>query len=267
FNLDANEFEVVDDTVRMSTWQQSKRSDTGERDAIQLFSYSARFRRVTKDMIPAETIKGWRKNLKKATIPAPAKISNPGTYVILVADPQLGKKGTQQAIASWRQGVNRHVQAAKELGTSRVHVAFMGDETENVVNNYTNQTHTIELNRSQQLELDFDLRVWTLKQALTLGVPVSASSVVSNHGEWTRNGSKDPVTTRNDNASTHIARQVQKLFQELEAYGVPAIEWTIGDNHPGIILTLSGVECYFSHGYVEKGRGGSTELRTRNAIE
>src|SRR5699024_2393143 len=182
-------------------------------------------------------------------------------------DPQLGKKGTQQAIASWRQGVNRHVQAAKELGTSRVHVAFMGDETENVVNNYTNQTHTIELNRSQQLELDFDLRVWTLKQALTLGVPVSASSVVSNHGEWTRNGSKDPVTTRNDNASTHIARQVQKLFQELEAYGVPAIEWTIGDNHPGIILTLSGVECYFSQGYDEKGRGGSTELRTRNAIE
>src|SRR5699024_1973024 len=112
------------------------------------------------------------------------------------------------------------------------------DETENVVNNYTNQTHTIELNRSQQLELDFDLRVWTLKQALTLGVPVSASSVVSNHGEWTRNGSKDPVTTRNDNASTHIARQVQKLFQELEAYGVPAMEWTIGEERKSVVYGM-----------------------------
>lgn len=267
FNLDANQFEVVDDTVRMSTWQQSARAKGGDRDTVQLYAYSARFRRVTKDMIPAETVKGWRKNLKKATFPTPGDSGTYGTYVILVADPQLGKKGTEEAVANWRRGVTRHIQAAKTAGASSVHVAFMGDETENVVNSYGNQPHTIELNRSQQLELDYDLRVWTIKQALTLGVPVSASSVISNHGEWTRNGGKEPVTTQNDNASTHIARQVQKLFAELEEYGVPPVEWTIGDNHPGITLTLSGVECYFSHGYVEKGRGGSTELRTRNAIE
>lgn len=267
FNLDATQFEVVDDTVRMSTWQQSARSKSGDRDSIQLYSYSARFRCVTKEMIPPATVKAWRKNLLKSSFGERASSGGSGTYVILVADPQLGKKGTQEAITNWRRGVSYHVAAAARLGVEAVHVAFMGDETENVVNSYGNQPHTIELNRSQQLELDYDLRVWTIKQALSVGVPVSASSVISNHGEWTRNGGKEPVTTQNDNASTHVARMVQRLFEELEPHGVPHVDWTIGDKHPGVTLTLSGVECYFSHGYIEKGRGTSTEQRTKSAIE
>lgn len=70
FNLDPAEFEVVDDTVRMSTWQQSARSKDGDRDSIQLYSYSARFRRVTRDMVPVETVKRWRSNLLRAVKPA-----------------------------------------------------------------------------------------------------------------------------------------------------------------------------------------------------
>jgi len=267
FNLDATQFEVVDDTVRMSTWQQSARNRAGDRDAVQLYSYSARFRRVNRgDTIPPETIAAWRDNLRRSKFPSPVTRGG-GTYVVLIADPQLGKKGTEEAVANWRRGVERHVEAANSLGVDAIHVAFMGDEIEAVADNYTNQPHTIELNQSQQLELDFDMRVWTLKQALRVGVPVSASSVISNHGEWTRRGSKDPVTTQNDNASTHIARQVQKLFVELEPHGVPPIHWTIGDTHPGITLTLSGVECYFTHGYVEKGRGATVEQRMKAAIE
>jgi len=269
FNLDPALFEVVDDTVRMSTWQQSARAKDGHRDAVQLYAYSARFRRVTREMVSPETVKAWRKALLKASYPRrPEHYShNGGTYVALVADPQLGKKGTAEAIDNWKRGLSAHIEQACRLGVDGFHIAFMGDETEGVCNNYTNQSHTIEMNQSQQLETDFDLRVWSVKEALTLGVPVSVSSVVSNHGEWTRNGSKDPVTTRNDNASTHVARLVQKFFAELEQYGVPPVEWTIGADRPGVTLTLSGVETYFSHGYIEKGRGTSTETRTRSAIE
>jgi len=268
FCKNPDEFEIVDDTVRESTWQQSKGREDGTRDVVQLWSYSARFTRRNKDAIPAAQIAEWRKALlvKDRTPPAKKKLAG-GTYPILIADPQLGKKGTAEAVENWKRGVTKHVAAARTIGAAAVHVAFQGDETENVVNSYGNQPHTIELNRSQQLELDFDMRVWTLKQCATLGVPITASSVVSNHGEWTRNGGKEPVTSQNDNASTHIARQVKKLFDELAPFGGPRIEWTIGDGHPGVTLTLSGVECYFSHGYIEKGRGTSTETRTRSAIE
>lgn len=267
FNLDAREFEVVDDTVKMSTWQQSKRTEDGGRDGVQLYSYSARFKRVNQAVrISPEVQKAWRRNLLRTKFPTPANRKG-GTYVILVADPQLGKKGTEEAKENWKRGVREHVKEILRGDYAAVHVAFMGDETENVVNSYNNQPHTIELNRSEQMEADYDLRMWTMKQVLQTGLKASASSVISNHGEWTRNGSKDPVTTRNDNASTFVARLVQKHFEELEEYGVPHISWTIGDGHPGVTLKLSGVECYFSHGYVEKGRGGSVEQRTKQAIE
>ena len=537
FNLDPAEFEVVDDTVRMSTWQQSARSKDGDRDSIQLYSYSARFRRVTRDMVPVETVKRWRSNLLRAVKPA-ARKSGAGTYLMLVADPQIGKKRTEDAVANWKRGVLGHlaeIQRLTDLGVppAGVHVAFMGDEVEGFANNYcvgadelvlrkdmqwvpartlsagdelytieeepadvrggrrftpgtvlrnevknlpavrvtlsdgrslvctaehpllarrvrkhnpgpwrwvkaadmlaeldgtstrvgpkstapfevmsigqpwarddsrdggwfggildgegcvtrgadrvsgqlsfaqkdgpvlakclsilddrgfdytvhgresgvcnvvingghlerlralgmfapcrlvpkvsypfaysstgatahprvvavedagtqqiavmgtssrtyfanglashnTNQAHTIELNQAAQLELAYDLMVWTIKQAAGTGFPVSASAVISNHGEWTRNGSKDPVTSAGDNASTHLARQVRTLFDELEPLGGPKVAWTIGEGDPAVTVTLSGVRCYFSHGYVEKGRGTSSETRTRAAIE
>jgi hypothetical protein len=268
FTSSPERFEVVDDTVRCSTWQQSARTADGHRDVVQLYAYSARFRKRTDDDIPAEQVASWRKALQVKPRPVkPAQVAAGGTYVVLVADPQLGKKGTEEAVDNWRRGVEAHIAAARLLGPAAVHVAFQGDETENVVNSYTNQPHTIELNRSQQLELDYDLRVWTIRQAALLGVPVSASSVISNHGEWTRNGSKDPVTSRGDNASTHIARQVRKLFDELAPFGGPAVDWHIAGGEPGVTVTLSDVACYFSHGYIEKGKGPAVEVRTKSAIE
>lgn len=271
FGFDPAQFEIVNDTVRCSTWQQSARSKDGDRDIVQLYSYRASFRRI----VAAETehlpVDHWRKLILN-TPPATKITGGTHTYVLCIADPQLGKKGTAEAVENWRGAVAAHVAHIRSRihaghTPAGVHVAFMGDEHENVVNSYANQPHTVELNRSEQLELDFDLRVWTLKEVLTLGLPVTASSVISNHGEYTRNGGKDPVTTRNDNSSTHVARQVAKLFEELEPHTGQHIDWTIGDDAPGVVVTLSGEPVYFTHGYIEKGRGGSTELRTKNAIE
>src|SRR5699024_8974261 len=146
---------VVDDTVKMSTWQQSKRSDDGERDAIQLYSYSARFKKVDQGLrISPETQKAWRRNLLRTKFPTPTDRKG-GTYVILVADPQLGKKGTEEAKENWKRGIREHVKEIQRGNYAGVHIAFMGDETENVVNSYGNQPHTIELNRSEQMETDF----------------------------------------------------------------------------------------------------------------
>ena len=140
-----------------------------------------------------------------------------------------------------------------------------------MANNYANQPYIIELNQSDQLELDFDLRMWAVKEALQIGLDLSLSSVVSNHGEWTRNGSKDVLTTKSDNSSTFIAKLLRKTCNELAAVSsFPEINFTIGsetDTLPGIVLDLSGTKVYSSHGHIEKGRGGSTELRTKNAIE
>lgn len=229
------------------------------------------YRRVSE--APEATLDGlveqWRDRLLAESFNAPYGEDVAGTYVILIADPQFGKKRTEEAVANYKRGVIGHCQEILRLGdkVTDIHVAWMGDETENVVNSYGNQPHTIELNRTQQLELDFDMRVWALRQVLDLGRHVSASSVISNHGEWTRNGGKEPVTTANDNASTYVARQVKRLFDELSEHTGQTILWEIGEDHPGVTLDLAGVECYFSHGYIEKGKGGSVEIKTKSAIE
>lgn len=281
FGKSPEHFEIVGDTVseRVSSWQQSKRLENGDRDTVTLYSYrySAQFRRITSESISPAVTEAWRASLMGTVTSKPPlaalKPFTPATYVMFIADPQLGKKGTDQAVENWRRGVTSHIATIRRLveqgrSPERVHVAFMGDETEGVANNYGNQPHTIELNLARQLELDYDLRVWTFKKVAELGLPISASSVISNHGEWTRNGSKDVVTTQGDNASTHIARQVKKLFDELAPFGGPRIDWTIGEgSDPAIIVNLSGVNAYMSHGYIEKGRGTSSETRTRSAIE
>lgn len=272
-NLDPAVYEIVNDTITMSTWQQSKALDDGTRDVVQLYSYKAKFRKISKvegGVVFASEV--WRKALLKTSKQLQTVTAGVGCYIILVADPQLGKKGTAEAVSSWKRGVLGHCAKIQRMiktgeAPAQIHVAFMGDEHEGVCNSYTNQPHTIELNRSEQLELDYDLRVWTIREVLALGLPVSVSSVISNHGEYTRNGGKDPVTTRNDNSSTYVARQVKRLFDELEPHTGQHVEWTIGDGAPGVVVELAGEKVYFSHGYVEKGRGASTELRTKSAIE
>jgi hypothetical protein len=283
FGLNPKHYEVVNDTVRMKTWwvARGKKSETEDRwDPLQMYSYDARFRRINKDMIPQEKVNEWAQFLLQERLD-PSLLDRitptntiPTSYAMFVADPQLGKKGTEEAVQNWKSGVLNHINAVERLITSgqrveRVHVAFMGDEHENVVNSYTNQPHTIELNRNQQLELDYDLSVWTFKQVARLGLPISGSSVISNHGLWTRNDSKDPVTTNNDNSSTYIRRQVKKLFDELEPFGGPKIDWTIGDTTPGIVVNLSGVDAYMTHGFLEKAKKGgpSTEAKVQSAIE
>lgn len=239
-----------------------------------LFSYKAQVERVSADTRELEALaKSWRKKLLREPTRTHALEPLPAggvAYVLPIADAQLGKKGTTEAVDNWRRGVLGHVERIRRLRASGwnivlVVVAFMGDEHEGYANNYPNQPHTIELNFSAQLQLDFDLRVWTVKTVGDIGLPVEVLSVISNHGEYTRNGSKDVVTTKGDNSSTMIGRLVRKLFDELPAYA--HVTWNIAGSNPDIVVDLCGVRASFSHGHIAKGRGATTEARTKNAIE
>src|SRR5690606_23942632 len=49
FGLSHHEFVIIDDTVTMKAWEQSKRLENGDRDTVTLYSYGARFRRKVED--------------------------------------------------------------------------------------------------------------------------------------------------------------------------------------------------------------------------
>lgn len=273
WGLDPREFEVVGDAT-FKAWNGYMKGSDNEPVIIKLYSYKARVQRKTA-IEPEVDWVGWRKSLQSGRtsriVAVPLRSIRPTvSYVVCVADPQLGKPGTLEAIDNWRRGIEAHAQRITMLreryNIERVVLAFMGDEHEGVANNYGNQPHTTVLNLSKQLETDFDLRVWSVRELLRVGL-TDVLSVISNHGEFTRNGSKDPVTTGGDNSSTMITRMVRRLFDEvaLDRSDI-SLRWHVADENPDIVLELSGVKNYFAHGHVAQG-GGKDEKRLRTAIQ
>jgi hypothetical protein len=272
WNLDPETIEIVG-LMTVKAWEVDAKAEVNGEVVIitkRLFSYKANIRKRALTSLSLDLLDSWRTSLQTQTfVPTTKAYGDRLSYVVLIADPQLGKERTSEAKENWERGVLGHAEAIQRLvdggANVEVVVSFMGDEVENVANNYTNQSHTIELNLTEQLSLDFDMSMWSLKTLLPLGHSRKVTSVRSNHGEWTRNGSKDVVTTKADNASTFIREQTQKTFEYID--GFADVEWLIGNEGPHVLAELSGIKCFFSHFYEQRGKGGSGEIRTKNAIE
>lgn len=239
----------------------------------QLFSYRAKVQPVTQLAEASFDLEGIRNGLRMSQNPAVQKSDVGSGYVIALADGQLGKCGTDESVKNLQQSVVNHVDRIKRMSFSgaeinQIALCYQGDEIEGIAGNYASQTATVELNLSQQLELDFELRCWAMKYIIDeLSLPMQVSSVISNHGDsWVRLGGNKPVMGQSDNASTHVARLVQKTFELVPGYA-DAIDWHIANDEAAVVLEVSGVKMYCTHGYLEKGSGQGVEARTVNAMQ
>jgi hypothetical protein len=264
WGLDPEVFEVIE-PVTMKAWD----SGSGRK-----FSYRANIRRktVSQDVEDKLDIDGWRETLRSLTLNPSTRLREGGaTYTILVADPQLGKPGTQEAVTSWRDGIEGHLERIYNLRNSGIPVdgialAFMGDEHEGAVGNYASQPYEVELNYSEQIELDFDMRVWSIRQLLNTGLSIQIASVPSNHGEHTRFGSSHALTSIYDNSSTMVAALAKKVFDGTDASDF--LTWEIARDRQDANLNLSGIKANFTHGHVGKASGSPTGgIRSKNVIE
>lgn len=265
WGLDPEIFEVIQ-PVTMKAW--------GKPGEFR-YSYAARIQKkaeTPEELGESFDVKGWRDSLKSWTSPTPRNDRAVGySYLILVADPQLGKPGTEDALANWRDGIAGHsdrLESLKSLGfpINDIALAFMGDEHEGAVGNYASQPYQVEMNYSDQIELDFDMRTWSIRTLLEVGLPIQIASVPSNHGEHTRFGSNKALTSIYDNSSTMVARLVRKVFEGTEAENL--LTWHIADDRQDANLELSGVKANFTHGHVSQGSGAKTGgISSKNAIE
>jgi hypothetical protein len=265
WGLDPEVFEVIE-PVTMKAW--------GKPGEFR-YSYAARIQKkaqAEEDVSEKMDIEGWRNTLKSYVGNPARTVRNSGfSYLIMVADPQLGKPGTQQAVGHWRDGLEGHIERINNLLSTgypleRVALAFMGDEHEGAVGNYASQPYEVELNYSDQITLDFDMRTWSVRQLLELGLPISLASVPSNHGEHTRFGSAKAVTSIYDNSSTMVAKLVKRVFDGTSAEQM--LDWNIAVDRQDVNLELSGIKVNFTHGHVSNGSGSKTGgVSSKNAIE
>ncbi len=264
WGLDPDVFEVIQ-PVTMKAW--GKPGDFR-------YSYAARIQKKAEPETAIEDkldIEGWRQKLADISFyPRNTTYGSGLSYLVMVADPQLGKPGTQEALNNWTNGIEGHLQRIRNLidaglPINEIALAFMGDEHEGAVGNYASQPYEVELNYSDQITLDFDTSVWTIRRLLEADLPIAVASVPSNHGEHTRFGGNKALTSIYDNSSTMVRKLVRKVFDGTDAENM--LTWDIATDRQDANLKLSGVKVNFTHGHISNGSGPKTGgVSSMNAI-
>jgi hypothetical protein len=262
FGLDPDVFEVVDDTVRMSKWQSSKRLENGDRDLIWLYSYRARFRRKSLTAFPDTEVEDIRKYVQKWKPLSKTKQESPetgSTLVVCWADQQLGKSaggGVDATVERILDSYTATIERVKELrkngrNIEKIAIVNMGDPVEGCDGNYASQLFTVELTQRQQLLLALDLWAQGVRQLSSLAEESEFISVLCNHGEWMRKGGK-AVTSDSDNAGGFLTDALQRILT-----GRPEadkLKWNIPHDEMTTTSVLSGVKVAFTHGHKITGK-------------
>ena len=259
FGLDPNVFMVVDDKVRMSKWQQSRRTDDGDRDVIWLYSYKAIFKRKAGVYLSEDELSKYRTDLNKWK---PTKFQNksnenPTTFVVNWADWQLGKSaggGIDATIARVLESFDKTVARIKELrklgrNIDEIVISNMGDPIEACTGHYASQEFSVQATQRQQLLLALDL--WTLgvKTIAPLAEKVKFVSTLSNHGEWQRRNGKN-FTTDSDSADGFLADTLKRIFEGTDF----VTEWIVPHDEMCVQIETNNVPIAFTHGHKITGK-------------
>ncbi len=267
FQLNADEFEVVDDTVAMSTWQQSARSDSGDRDLVQLYSYKARFRRKPQQRLSDAEIAEHRKSvqswkLPKVTVRRPGRIEQPVAAVINLADIQGGKSegggvaATRQRLLDGLENVDHWLgRMADDYDITELVLVNNGDPMENCAGNYAAQLFTVELNHRGQMNFVLDVWEQYARNLFPRFERAQFVSVLCNHGQFGRMGQAKNQTSDSDNAGGFLAETLRRILSERPEFD--HVGWTIPHDQMNVYSDVAGVPMAFNHGHAIPGNDGA----------
>ena len=259
--LTPGEYEIVGDSVRFSSWQQSARAKDGTRDVVTLYSYRAQFRRISAvDKATSDRIEALARKVEAQRNAAP-KVQDQDqdqdltdvAYTTLWADWQLGEQNMEATVERVMTDVSRARIETSVNKYSEALVCFMGDAIENVSDSYPNQQYTVQANLTDQLLLALDLMERVISAHLANVPKVHVLGVLCNHGQLTRKNTKTNVTDDADNAQNLLLR----LLRDRVFAGDERIEWHLPpDNGNGMITTatVSGINVAAAHGHKITGR-------------
>lgn len=273
FNLDPDEFTIVDDTVRMSMWQTSRRTDDGDRDVQNLYSYKARFKRRDQ-YTDADTLARMIDRLHGAQSPKPTRKTEPVSLFVGLADWQLGKSyGPGQGTAETLDRINAskaailaYLEDRKRLGYSieKIVLANMGDPIENVQASYANQLYSVDLNTRDQLTLAIDTTLEWIRDFAPYA-PIEYAATLCNHGQMSRGTSgKTNATDDSDNASGFIGDTIRTVISHIP--GLAGTAFTIPRDNMITTVQASGVNLALAHGHKISGNEQAWLAKQTNAL-
>ena len=261
FGLDAGAFEVVDDTVRMSKWQQSKRLESGERDIVWLYSYRAQFRKRAPEQLLADV--DLEASARAVRLRRPHKaVKGHGpevAYVHLQGDEQSGKAeggGLEGLLTRETDVVERSVATIKALRKAGANITSIvdlsaGDRIENIFGHYPSQSRTTSTLR-KQIGFAVDMDLARTEAFAAFGLPIVKAYTPSNHGELRQVIGQSPYTSASDNLDLTIAEYVKRVIDRTPLAG--QVEWHIPHDEFITTLDIAGLPCGLTHGHKVTGK-------------
>lgn len=176
--------------VEIGSWQIGFTVGTGDNrtaDAKDLFRYKAKVRlrrpgiRLTDEKV-AELIRSVR---RRKPPKLPEHDPNGEWLVLCLSDLQLGKSdfgGTESALDRVARTLDRVVAMIRERPVDGVVIIDMGDITEGTACFYDNQSFSIELNLTQQIDVGTEVMFLAMERLLALVPQMILGFVPSNHG-------------------------------------------------------------------------------------
>lgn len=270
FQLNPDEFEVVDDTVRMSTWQQSKGREDGGRDLVQLYSYSARFRRKPKERLSDEEIAEHRKAIRSWRLPSKKKRGKAGgrpsvAAVINLADIQGGKSegggvaATRKRLEDGLLNVDAWLDRMwQTYDIDELVLVNNGDPYEGCAGNYAAQLFTVELNHRGQMNFVLDVWEQYARHLFPQFDRAQFVSVLCNHTQMGRMGQAKNQTSDSDSGGAFLAETLKRILAERPEFG--HVEWTIPHDQMNVYTTAAGVPLAMNHGHAIPGNDGAVSF-------
>lgn len=256
FNLDPEAFEIVNDTVRMSSWQQSRRLDGGDRDVITLYSYRALFRRKAPELqsvdLPA-LMKSVRDRVAEISFSKETKNKlgyhdDDLAVVTCFSDLQAGKTdhrgGTEELLHRVYSTLDEYEKYLDEVRPSTVVLADLGDIVEGF-NSTASEMFTNDLSIMDQVDLAHTVVSEFLAVSVKYSKNVVAVAVPSNHSAW-RKG-KDYLGTPADDWGLYIFRMIEKEYKK---YGLDTgIRFVYPNEYDkSVNVPVKGMNIGFVHG-------------------
>ncbi len=248
--LNPDDYRIVDDTVRFSSWEQSAYDNTlKKRSTITLYAYRAKFQRITRadrdvENI-AELVKIAKANARRKPRQNPARL----TRIVVASDAQIGGVGSRGGTSAFLDrmavllGKLDDVMVAQPCQDALV--VDPGDLAEGF-ENVAAQRHTNDLSHPAQLRM---ARAVLTDIVTTVAVRHDAARVVtvpSNHGAW-RSG-KDLLGKPSDDYGIDVHHAVSEALSRDPRYG--HVEWVFpGEWEQSIALDVRGARVGVVHGH------------------
>jgi hypothetical protein len=249
--LSQDDYRLRDGTLKFGTWQQSARTKDGDRDLIQLYSYSGAFDRIKPLDLEADDAADLLRLAKRKR----HRPSNPSkrVRVVIASDPQIGKVnlrgGTPELLARSKSLFHRldHFIAEEPCGSA---IIFDPGDLIEGFENVKSQRHTNDLSLPSMLRVGRALLTDLIGTVAARHASTQVATVPSNHAAWREDSGYLGIP--GDDFGIDCHRAVSEAFAHLPKLGVSWIwpdEWS-----PSLAVNVGGARVGLTHGDKAKAR-------------